>query len=360
MDKMTPNPAGAPYPLNAWYVAGWFDEITTGLTARRICDKPIVLYRCEDGTPVALEDVCWHRLVPLSAGKKVGDQVACPYHGLVFNRQGRCTHMPSQETINPAACVKAYPVVERHRFVWVWPGDPLKADPDLIPDLWQNDHPDWAGNGEISSVECDYRLLMDNLMDLTHETFVHQSSIGNDAVAEAPFKVRHEDDIVKVTRWMIDVEAPPLFQGILKRMGKSGRVDRWQDITYLAPSTVTIDVGSALTGTGAPQGDRSEGFTGFVIHTATPINERSIQYRFVFRRNFDLDSEIAETNLLDTSRHIISEDREILEMQQKAVDEFGLRKFYYLNIDGGALWARRILERMIAREQEETGLEAAE
>ena len=127
----------------------------------------------------ALEDACWHRLVPLSKGRLDGDEVVCGYHGLVYNAQGRCTFMPSQETINPSACVRAYPVVERHRFIWLWPGDPALADPALVPDMHWNDDPAWAGDGKTIHVKCDYRLVVDNLMDLTHETFVHGSSIGN-------------------------------------------------------------------------------------------------------------------------------------------------------------------------------------
>ena len=129
----------------------------------------------------ALEDACWHRLVPLSKGRLDGDTVVCGYHGLKYNAQGRCTFMPSQETINPSACVRAYPVVERHRFIWLWMGDPALADPALVPDMHWNDDPAWAGDGKTIHVKCDYRLVVDNLMDLTHETFVHGSSIGNDA-----------------------------------------------------------------------------------------------------------------------------------------------------------------------------------
>ncbi|QRG08390.1 aromatic ring-hydroxylating dioxygenase subunit alpha [Xanthobacter dioxanivorans] len=359
MQEITPNPDGPAFPLNSWYAAGWSDEIGAALTARRICDKPVLLYRCADGTPTALEDVCWHRLVPLSAGKRVGDQVACPYHGLVFNRQGRCTHMPSQQTVNPAACVKSYPVVERHRFVWIWMGDPRLADPALVPDLHQNSNPAWAGDGGLMHMDCDYRLLIDNLMDLTHETFVHSSSIGNRAVAEAPFTVRHDGDMVMVTRWMIDTEAPPLFRAILGSLGRAGNVDRWQRVTFHAPSTVTIDVGAALTGTGAPEGDRSQGFSGFVIHVVTPVTATRCEYRWIFLRNFSLDDEKLTEEWRDGARSIFGEDKLILEMQQKSVSEFGLRKFYYLNIDGGALWARRIVERMVAREQDGEAVDAS-
>ncbi len=179
------------FPLNAWYAAAWDVDLKQALFPRTICGKHVVMYRQSNGRVAALEDACWHRLVPLSKGRLDGDTVVCGYHGLKYNAQGRCTYMPSQETINPSACVRSYPVVERHRFVWLWMGDPALADPALVPDMHWNDDPAWAGDGKTIHVKCDYRLVVDNLMDLTHETFVHGSSIGNDHVAEAPFDVTH-------------------------------------------------------------------------------------------------------------------------------------------------------------------------
>ena len=179
------------FPLNAWYAAAYDVEVKHALLARTVCNQKLALYRKSDGEVAALEDACWHRLMPLSMGRLEGDEVVCGYHGLVYNAQGRCTFMPSQETLNPSACVRSYPVVEKHRFVWVWPGDPAKADPALVPDMHWNDDPAWAGDGKMIRVACDYRLVVDNLMDLTHETFVHGSSIGSRAVGAAPFGAPH-------------------------------------------------------------------------------------------------------------------------------------------------------------------------
>ncbi len=162
------------YPLNAWYPAAWAHEIGRALFPRKICDLNIVLYRRQDGAAVALEDACWHRLLPLSLGRLKGDEVVCGYHGLVFNSAGRCSFMPAQKTINPSACVRAFPVVERHRLVWIWPGDPALADPARLPDFHWNDGAEWVGEGgTFVSLKCDWRLVVDNLMDLTHETYVH-------------------------------------------------------------------------------------------------------------------------------------------------------------------------------------------
>ena len=72
-------------------------------------------------------------------GKILGEELQCPYHGLRYNCAGRCTSMPAQKTVNPSATVPSFPVVERHRYVWVWLGDPDLADPGLVPDMHQMD-----------------------------------------------------------------------------------------------------------------------------------------------------------------------------------------------------------------------------
>ena len=183
-----------PYPLNAWYPAAWSHEIKPALLARTVCGRDVVLFRRSDGAVAALEDACWHRLLPLSMGRLINDQIVCGYHGLVFNSAGRCTHMPAQQTINPSACVRAYPVVERHRLIWIWPGDPALADPAEAPDFHWNDGEEWIGEGGVfASLKCDWRLVVDNLMDLTHETYVHSGSIGHDAIVDTPFEVTHTD-----------------------------------------------------------------------------------------------------------------------------------------------------------------------
>src|SRR5262245_39162575 len=351
-------PMASTFPLNAWYAAAYDTELKRPqLLARTVCDESLVLFRREDGRAVALEDACWHRLLPLSKGRLERDEVVCGYHGLVFNDEGRCTHMPSQETVNPGACVRAYPVVEKHRFVWVWPGDPALADPALVPDLHWNDDPAWTGDGRLIRVQCDYRLVVDNLMDLTHETFVHGGSIGDRAVAEAPFDVTHGDKTLTVTRWMHGIEAPPFWARQLQR---PGLVDRWQIIHFQAPGTINIDVGVAPTGTGAGEGDRAQGVNGYVLNTITPETETTCHYFWAFVRNYRRSEQRLTTEIRDGVAGIFHEDEVILEAQQRAIDENPDRVFYNLNIDTGAMWARRMIDRMVARENPPATMQAAE
>jgi phenylpropionate dioxygenase-like ring-hydroxylating dioxygenase large terminal subunit len=302
-----------PWPMNAWYAAAWKYEIKRQLTPRTICGKDIVLYRKTDGQVAALEDACWHRLLPLSLGHLNGDQVVCGYHGLVFNSVGRCTYMPAQETINPSACVQSFPVVERYRLAWVWMGDPALADPDKIPDFhWNSDEP-WVGEGgTFYGLKCDYRLVVDNLMDLTHETYVHAGSIGDDAITRNPFDVTHTDRKVTVSRWMENIEPPPFWA---RQLGK-------------------------------------------------PESETSCHYFWNFVRSFRTDDQslTKELNLahVNDGKGVYDQDHAVLEAQQAAIDKNPRQPFYNLNIDAGALWARRMIDRMLAAEQGERPGIAAE
>ncbi|MCP3392466.1 aromatic ring-hydroxylating dioxygenase subunit alpha [Bradyrhizobium sp. CCGB12] len=345
--------AAKPFPLNAWYAAAWSHEIARELSARTICGQKIVLYRRIDGLITALEDACWHRLLPLSLGHLKGDDVMCGYHGLVFSSAGRCSYMPAQKSINPSACVRAYPVAERHRLVWLWPGDPALADPAKIPDFHWNDGKQWVGaGGTFYQLKCDYRLVIDNLMDLTHETYVHAGSIGDEAITAAPFDVTHTDDTATMTRWMIDIEAPPFWA---RQLARPGRVDRWQVVTFQAPSVVVGDVGVALTNTGAPQGDRSQGVSGAFLAAITPETEATCHYFWNFVRDYRKDDAQLTKELqlahVNGGAGVYDQDHRVLEAQQAAIDKNPRKPFYDLNIDAGALWARRLIDRMMTNEQ---------
>jgi vanillate O-demethylase monooxygenase subunit len=353
------------FPLNAWYACAYDVEVGRELLARTICNQKIVLYRTLDGQVCALADACWHRLLPLSMGRLEGDELVCGYHGLHYNAKGRCTSMPSQEVVNPSACVKSYPVVERHRLIWIWTGDPALADPNLIADLHWNQHPDWAADGKLIHVKCDYRLVIDNLMDLTHETYVHGSTIGNAAVAEAPFVATHGDKTATITRWMENIEAPPFWANqLFQARGYKGPVDRWQIIRFEAPSTVTIDVGVAPAGSGAvPKegraSDRSQGVNGYVLNTMTPETDQTCHYFWAIARNYSLNEQRLTHQMREGVAGIFREDELILEAQQQAINANPGHPFYNLNIDAGAMWARRLIDKMIHSEMTDDNAKSA-
>ena len=77
------------FPLNAWYAATWDAELRHELLPRTITGIKMVLYRTENGDAVALQDACWHRLVPLSMGK-----LRTAADGLMVSCEGMKTQRP--------------------------------------------------------------------------------------------------------------------------------------------------------------------------------------------------------------------------------------------------------------------------
>jgi vanillate O-demethylase monooxygenase subunit len=132
--------------------------------------------------------------------------------------------------------------------------------------------------------------------------------------------------------------------------GFEGKVDRWQIIHYEAPSTICIDVGVAKAGTGAPEGDRSQGVNGYVMNTITPETDRTCHYFWAFMRNYRLDSQLITTQLREGVTRVFGEDEAMLIAQQQAIDANPEYEFYSLNIDAGGMWVRRLLERMLEAE----------
>ena len=197
---------------NTWYVAGWGEEVPyEGFLARTIINVPLALWRDAEGAVVAFEDMCCHRGAPLSRGRREGDCVRCLYHGLLFDRSGRCIEVPSQDSVPANTRVRTFPVVERHRWIWIWMGDADRADPALIPDTHWLDDPQWRSLDGYTRYETNYLPICDNLLDLAHLPYVHPTTLGgSEDYARSSATVERLERGVKVTRWAMDT-APPAF-----------------------------------------------------------------------------------------------------------------------------------------------------
>ena len=335
------------YLKDCWYVAAWDYELEDEFLSRTILGNPIVLFREPCGKPVALEDRCCHRHVPLSKGRLVGETIQCGYHGFTYDFSGKCIQIPGQKKVPPDARVTAYPAVERYRWIWVWMGDPAHADETMIPDYHWNDDPDWLSYGDVYHVESDYRLMIDNLLDLSHIQFLHASSLGAGNDVDAAIKVERSSTNVHVSRWVIDTPPAPLYAEALET---NSNVDRWQNIKYSLPSHIVIDAGSALTGTGAPAGNRSQGAETYSNHTLTPETEFSTHYFWHHARNFRMEDKA----LTDRLRHMFSsalqEDAIAIAAQQKAMHLSPDATAVDIKSDNSALQARQLLAAAIANE----------
>ena len=329
---------------NFWYVAAYDHEVGRKPVGRMILGEPVVLFRRQDGTPVALEDRCVHRHLPLSMGKLVGDHLQCHYHGLRYDCSGQCVKVPGQDAVPPSARVKAYPVVERYRWLWIWMGDPALADPDKITDFHWFDDPAWGAKGCYLHVKANWQLIVDNLLDLTHLAFVHESTIGNAALVDnAAVKVTRAPNNVVVTRWIIDAPAPPTF---VKAGGFTTPVDRWQIIDFVPPAFLRLDVGCTPTGTGAPQGRRVGGIGMRNLNAITPETETTSHYFWGQAHDWDVGNRALTDMLVEQITTAFLEDVAVFEAQQRNMTILPNAPHIDINADTGVIQARRILDRI--------------
>ena len=321
----------------SWYVAARSAEVTRQPLGRVLLDEPVVLYRKESGEAIALEDRCCHRHLPLSMGKLEGDELRCGYHGLKFDSSGRCVEIPGQESIPPQARVRAYPLVERYKWLWIWMGEPAQADPALIPGWWWAEHPQWAfTQPEQIHVKCNYQLVSDNVLDVTHLAYVHASSIGASSITEYPATVEREERLVRLTRWIRDRPPPPLYR---KAGGFAGNVDRWQIVEHRPPCFSVNFAGCQ---------DAERRIDLMALSAPTPETERTTHYFFGFVRNFGLrDAEIDGICSRDMVR-VFNEDIPVLEGQQRTLELKPGAPAIDIKVDAAPLAARRMLQAMLA------------
>ena len=339
-----------PFPQNQWYVAAYQHDVGSELLGRVICGEPIVLYRAEDGSAVALADRCVHRRYPLSAGSRSGDAIVCGYHGFTYDRSGMCIAVPGQERIPASFKVASYPVVELDSFVWVWIGDPELADPHAVPRApWLNS-PEYTVVCGMEPLDARYSLLVDNLLDLSHETYLHGGYIGTPEVAATPITTRVDDDahIVYVSRHMDDAECPPFYA---TSTGITGRITRWQDIEYHAPCLYMLHSRVAPVDVLPPADSPDDGaFHVEVVYAITPSTEHSTYDFWAVARDFALNDAAVSEFLQSNNRTVVMQDVVALNLLEQVIASEGDDAFERsIAIDAGGLAARKMLQRLIER-----------
>jgi vanillate O-demethylase monooxygenase subunit len=245
--------------------------------------------------------------------------------------------------------VKCYPVVDRYKWLWIWMGDPAQADPDTITDFHWLDDPEWGAKNQYLHVQSNWQLIVDNLLDLTHLAFVHETTIGNSALVDkAVVKVERNQDHVRVTRWTVDAPAPPTF---VKAGGFTTNVDRWQIINFTPPAFLRLDVGATPTGTGAPEGKRVGGIGMWNLNAITPETETTSHYFWGQAHNWDVRNPKATDMIVEQIRTAFLEDVAVFEAQQRSLTLIPDPPQTDINADSGVIQARRILDRLHQEEQ---------
>ncbi|MGH9086890.1 MAG: Rieske 2Fe-2S domain-containing protein [Acidimicrobiales bacterium] len=341
--------------LNAWYALGFSAEFPTGgLQGHQVVGRPIVAWRTEGGAVVAFDARCAHKRFPLWEGRLLeGDRLECAYHGFCYDASGRCVGIPAlaerSQRIPETARQAAFPVVEQDGVVWVWTGDPAgrgDGGPPATPEI--------AGSGwetlvtEPMEVAANYRLLIENLFDLTHFYPLHNGNIGSLADAQVPVEIQRDlsgpAPVLRTVRRRHDFVLPPMTRD---RFGLE-IADQMQLHEMIAPSLFRVRVAVAPPGQLGTDAEQS-----FVLHqTITPVGadrhvwRRATSCQAGSRWAADPTRSLVEA-IVDGAPTVIAQDRWAIERQQEmfAYPDAGYREVH-IKTDGAVVMARRILDEM--------------
>ena len=337
------------FATDQWYVVASLDELGPEPLARTVCGRHVVLFRQTDGTVVALEDRCPHRGYPLSRGTVVGDQIQCGYHGLTFDGCGTCVWAPNQGTVPSKANVTRHVVHLTGPWVWLWVGDPAQPEVDKLPLVPWMSEPGWKVLTGMEPLAARYGTLVDNLLDLSHESYLHAGYIGTPEVATTPIETSVDEDteVVSVRRRMKAVECPPFYSATT---GLQTPIDRWQDIEYHPVGCYILHVRVAPAGI-EPRPDGSDPRAAHlkVLYGITPSTRGTTLDFWALCRDFARDDEAVDDGMATMQTTVVLQDVDALDLLETRLAEMDEPPEVSLKIDAGGLAARRMIHAQIAR-----------
>jgi len=341
------------YVRNAWYVAAWTQDLEVEKPlAIDLLGEPVVIWRSQRGDIAALENRCVHRLAPLSLGRCEGDKLRCMYHGFLYSRDGHVSEIPGQDVISASAKVKSYPVTEKHSWIWVWMGDPDKADEALIPPAVGFDDPNYIlGRGHLDYA-AEARLISDNLCDFSHLTYVHANSFGaGDGFAKTAPNIAALDRGVRFSRWITGTAGPAA-------RSNDELIDAWSSYDYLIPGVLLMWSGSFKRGYaeeckyGPPQDldDAIRGVT-FTSQAVTPMTEKTSRYFFSWGPHVKHGDEALRDILMGVAGQAFAEDKTMIEAQQAILDKTETPRVLPSAHDRGVVMFNKLVERLAKEER---------
>lgn len=280
-----------------WYPVARCHEVTAKPLAVRLLDERVVVYRFSDGSVAAARDICYHRGVPLSLGHVEGDEIICRYHGLRYDREGRCTCIPAHPggAISPRLHLDVYDAQERYGLVWV---RLVNDGPRELPEMNEWDEPDYLQvRLDSVAIEAAAGRQVEGFLDVSHFAFVHKESFGEPGNPVVPdYKVTKTergfvaDYISTVSNYAHGYKhlAPANFQW-------HRRFEVF--LPFTAKLTVTFPGGGKL----------------HILNAASPVSARRTRLFVPLCRNFDKEAPIEQT--LDFNYQVFAEDIEIVEKQ---------------------------------------------
>jgi phenylpropionate dioxygenase-like ring-hydroxylating dioxygenase large terminal subunit len=329
-------------PTDCWYAPAASSEVDRDLLAVRAAGLPVVLYRSEAGSVVALEDRCAHRAYPLSAGELIGDAVRCGLCGFVYGADGQCVSVPTQPHVPYGAQVASYPVREADGLVWVWLGEPGRAALHRIPELPWLDDAGWSTVSGEEDVLASFLLLHENFADVTQVPFVAPdiapSVLGTTppplevVVSETSVSLHRDFPPAPLPAWQAEIVGCPLDTPY--RTEQSG---------FFPSPAVWVDHWDA-------QAEDGTWIRLRFTHLVTPIDESSSRLLWAVSRDFALGNRAVDQYLDGIFTDYYDRVIDAMEIAQDVLEVDGPGPEVNVNADAVGLKVREIVAALLTAE----------
>jgi phthalate 4,5-dioxygenase oxygenase subunit len=245
----------------------------------QILGEKLLAFRDTEGQPGIIDEFCSHRGVSLYFGRNEENGIRCSYHGLKFDRNGKCVEVPSAPQICERMNIKSYPCIERGGIVWAYMGPPDKmpAPPELE---WCTLPPSHVFVSRRLQ-ENNYLQAMEGGIDTAHVSYVHRYEVDTDPMHRG---TRALDYIKADGNVIFNIEKTPFGLSLFGR--RNGEADSyyWRVTQWLFPWFTLI----------APFGEHS-----LAGHVWVPIDDH---HCWAWSINFHPDKPLSEEERSDMER----------------------------------------------------------
>lgn len=146
---------------------------------------PVLIQNC-DGEIRAFENLCPHRQMPLQMEAFGQARMVCPYHGWVFDEDGRVKTIPHEKTLyaysseeRESLCLRRYAVKEVGNLVFInLNSDPIPFDSQFSHEL-QGKLREISSHFGAQAIHADllanynWKLNYENVLDYNHVPYIH-------------------------------------------------------------------------------------------------------------------------------------------------------------------------------------------
>jgi 3-ketosteroid 9alpha-monooxygenase subunit A len=163
-----------------WYQAAWSAELAVGdVRPLRCFDRELVIYRSTGGQAHVLDAFCGHYGAHLGHGGTVeGSSIRCPYHGWLWNGEGRNVEVPYGDGRCANRVLRTWPVVEASGIIFIWYSPDRSSpnwDPPSLPVPEDRGYFALYPGGTHEELVCfPAQYVVENMADLAHLKFVHR------------------------------------------------------------------------------------------------------------------------------------------------------------------------------------------